>query len=149
MLSDGQYAMVFPSAIALGIVLGLALVALTIVLTKRKPQFDRVALLAAFSYEAFWAAVATACEAIFVGKNWVGGGVVATLAFMTMGLPVSLIFIVWFILFPISLVSSAVALSPLVGIFLLAFYFTDPRGWRGGKVTDNNQRLESPSATDG
>ncbi|MCS7264924.1 MAG: hypothetical protein NZ805_08845 [Armatimonadetes bacterium] len=90
-LSDGQYAMVFLFAVALGIVSGLVPVALTIALTKRKPCFERTALLVALGYALFWAIVTTSCEAIFLGKSHVGGGTVLTLSFTTLGLPLSLL----------------------------------------------------------
>ncbi len=135
-LSDGQYAMIFPFAIALGIVSGLVPAALTVILTKRKPKFDRVAILVALGYAAFGATVTTACEAIFVGKNWLGGGVLATLGFLTIGLPVSLLAIAFLAIFPPNLLSGTIALLPLMSALLIAFYFTNPRGWKSETVAD-------------
>ncbi|MCS7187670.1 MAG: hypothetical protein N3B10_03775 [Armatimonadetes bacterium] len=135
-LSDGQYSMVFPAAVACGITSGLVLAALTIVLNKRKPHFNRIAIWVALSYAAFWAIITTACEAIFVGKSWLGGGLIMTVVFMTIGMPVSLLFIIWLVLFPFSLVSGLLTLSPLLGALLLAFYFTHLCGWKGEMVAD-------------
>lgn len=133
-LSDGQYVMIFPFAVASGIVGGLMLAALTIILTKRKPQFVRVAIWVALSYAAFWAVVTTACEAIFVGKGCIGSGVILTLVFLTIGLPLSILCLI----FP-PCVSGAIALLPLVGALILAFYFTNPRGWRGKQLSTESE----------
>jgi hypothetical protein len=131
-LGDGQYILLFIFAIAAEAFAGLAPVVLTVILTKRKPQFARIALWSALGYDAFWAIVTTICEAIFIGREWVGGGVLATLFCMPLSLALSPLVILFLVFsLPSSLLSLLVAIAallPLVIVLLVAFYFTPPRG---------------------
>ena len=131
-LGDGQYILLFIFASAAEAFAGLAPVVLTVILTKRKPQFARIALWSALGYDAFWAIVTTICEAIFIGREWVGGGVLATLFCMPLSLALSPLVILFLVFsLPSSLLSLLVAIAallPLVIVLLVAFYFTPPRG---------------------
>lgn len=124
--------MTFPIAAAMGLTSGLVPTALTIFLAKRKPQFARIAFWVALGYAMFWAIVTTACEAILGGKNGVGGGVLLALGFMTVFLPASLLYTQFVVLCPLIFIFGSTALSPLLILLLIAFYFTPPRSWRVG-----------------
>jgi hypothetical protein len=127
-LSDGQYVLVFAAAIAAGVFVGLVPVVLTVILAKWKPQFAQTALWVALGYTAFWAVVTTACEAIFIGWECGGYGVLMTSLFMPAFLVVSLLFVPDFK----SFLPYVFALLPLMVALLVAFYFTSPRGWKTG-----------------
>jgi ABC-type multidrug transport system permease subunit len=125
-LKDGQYVMIFPFGAGLGFVAGTIPLALTMVLSHRKPEFAPIASWVALGYIAFWTIVTTACEAIVL-REGVGFGVLATLVL----LPVAVLFI-WLSVMIAPLQSFLTTLSfslTLVVLLLVAFYFTPPRGW--------------------
>jgi len=107
-----------PIGAAIGLVDGVIPAILKVVLPRRKPNFAHIAFWIALGYIAFWTVTTTACEAIFA-CDWIGGGVLMTLA----SLPTAL-----FIL--LSLMTAPLGL--LYSFLLIAFYFTPPRGWHQG-----------------
>jgi len=128
-LKDGQYVMIFPFGAGLGFVAGTIPLALTIILSHRKPEFAPIATWVALGYIAFWTIVVTACEAIVL-REGVGFGVLATLGLLPVAV-LSLPFI-WLsaIIAPLQSFLSTLSFSlTLVVLLLVAFYFTPPRGW--------------------
>ena len=85
-LKDGQYVMIFPFGAGLGFVAGTIPLALTMVLSHRKPKFAPIAPWVALGYIAFWTIVVTACEAIVLRKG-VGFGVLMTLRLLPIAVP--------------------------------------------------------------
>ncbi|MEZ8216750.1 hypothetical protein B0813_000287 [Candidatus Fervidibacteria bacterium JGI MDM2 SSWTFF-3-K9] len=128
-LKDGQYAMIFPFGAGLGFVAGTIPLALTLVLSHRKPEFAPIAFWVALGYIAFWTIIVTACEAIVLRGDI--GGVLMTLGFLSLGLPATLPFILLSAIFePLQFILYALPFSfPPVVLLLIAFYFTPPRGW--------------------
>jgi len=129
-LKDGQYAMIFPFGAGLGFVAGTIPLALTLVLSHRKPEFAPIAFWVALGYIAFWTIVVTACEAVVL-REGVGFGVLMTLGL----LPVALLSLPFFWLSAIfaplrSLLCVLSSSLPPTVLLLIAFYFTPPRGWR-------------------
>jgi hypothetical protein len=128
-LKDGQYAMIFPFSAGFGFVSGTIPLALTTVLSHRKPKFALIASWVAFGYIAFCTIITTACEAL-ARLEVIGFGVSMTLILLPVAL-LSLPF-VWLsaILAPLWSILSALSFSLLpTALLLVAFYFTPPRGW--------------------
>jgi len=128
-LKDGQYAMIFPLGAGFGFVAGTIPLALTIVLSHRKPEFAPVAVWVALGYIAFWTIIVTVCEAIVL-REGVGFGVLMTLALLPIAV-LSLPFILLSAIFsPLRSILCTLSFSFLpAALLLIAFYFTPPRGW--------------------
>ncbi len=138
-LRDGQYVMVFPFGIAVGMIAGLLPAGTVACLVRQKPQFHLVASWVALGHAICWALVAILCEAIFV-EGWTGGGALLTLVFLTLMLPASLFFLVFALTQPSDLLLSCLWLLPFVVALLIAFYLTPPRGWQGEPTDSEEQR---------
>jgi hypothetical protein len=121
---DGQFGMIFPAAMAAGLVVGLLLAWLVIFLAKRKPRFYFIAFAISAVHLLFWA-LATVVAGILSGESPIDG------LLLVFGL---LVFVpVAPLLLPCVLPSLPLALlclMPLALALLIAYYFTPPRGFK-------------------
>jgi hypothetical protein len=121
---DGQFGMIFPAAIAAGLLVGLLLAWLVIFLAKRKPNFYFVASAVGLVHLMFWALATVTAGAFLEGSgfDWL-----LTLPLLVNLLPMALCFL------PFALISLPFALlwlTPLILALLIAYYFTPPRGFK-------------------
>ncbi len=121
---DGQFVMIFPAAMAAGLVVGLLLAWLVIFLAKRKPKFYFIAFAISVMHLLFWA-LAMAVTATFFeegGFEWL-----LILPSLAGFLPVALLFLPFALC---SLPFALLCLMPLALALIIAYYCTPPRGFK-------------------